>query len=318
MTRGRDGLSRREFVALGGAAALTASGLGPLSASAAQARRLVPRDRIGIQLFTLRTTAERDLPGTLEYLARLGYRKLEVAGLFGRTPAEFRRLVDDNGLRVIAGHQLVGPSLEGFFGAREVEDALDEAQALGQRYVGTAGITIPFGIAEGAGEPQTADRYRELAELANSWGQAAAARRMRVYLHMHFWEFWRDLGNGDSFAEILFNRTDPDLVWFEPDLFWMAYDDIDPVPWIRRYQRRFMGFHVKDGVPDQSGGYFAPGFRDLGHGSLDFRRTFEAIDNTRRHYYIVERDDQPHPRRTARIAYTYLRNLQARKRRRSN
>ena len=79
-----------------------------------------------------------------------------------------------------------------------------------------------------------------------------------------------------------------------------------------------MGFRVKDGVPDQSGGYFAPGFRDLGRGSLDFRRIFETIDNKRRHYYIVERDDQPHPRRTARIAYTYLRNLRARTRRRSN
>jgi sugar phosphate isomerase/epimerase len=292
------------------------AGLGAPSASAAAGQRLVPRDRIGIQLFTLRTTAERDLPGTLEYLAETGYRNLEIAGLFGRTPAEFRALTDANGLRVIAGHQLVGPSLVGFYGAREVGAVLDEAEALGQRYVGTAGITIPYGIVATAGEPQTADRYRQLAELANSWGQAAAARGMRVYLHMHFWEFWRDLGNGESFAEILFKRTDPRLVWFEPDLFWMVWDDIDPVPWIRRYQHRFMGFHVKDGNPDQSGGYFAPGFTDLGRGSIDFRRIFEAIDNKSRHYYIVERDDQPHPRRTARIGYTYLRNLRARARRR--
>ena len=165
-----------------------AAGLGPLASSSLAAERLVPRNRIGIQLFTLRTTAERNLPGTLEYLAELGYRNIEVAGLFGRTPAEFRRLADANNLRIIAGHQLVGPALVPFFGAREVEDALDEAQALGQRYVGTAGITMPHGIVEG-GEPQTADRYRELADLANHWGQAAAARGMRAYLHLHFWEF---------------------------------------------------------------------------------------------------------------------------------
>jgi sugar phosphate isomerase/epimerase len=303
-----DALDRRQFIALGGAAAAAAS-LGPAAtASAATGPRLVPRDRIGIQLFTLRTTAERDLPGTLKYLSDLGYRNLEVAGLFGRSPAEFRKLVDDNGLRVIAGHQLVGPSLVAFFGAREVEDALDEAQTLGQPWVGTAGITIPQGIVEG-GEPQTADRYRQLAELANQWGQSAADRGMRAYIHMHYWEFWRDLGTGESFAEILFDRTDKNLVWFEPDLFWMAWDDVDPLDWLPKYQDRFMGFHVKDGNPDQSGGYFKPGFTDLGRGSINFRRIFRAIENRNRPYFIVERDDQPHPRETARVAYRYLRRL---------
>jgi sugar phosphate isomerase/epimerase len=306
-------LNRRQFVALGGAAAASvgAASLGPLASPALAAKLLIPRDRIAIQLFTLRRLAEKDLPGTLELLARTGYRRVEVAGLFGRTPQQFRQLLDDNGLRAIGGHQLVGPALEQWAGAREVEDALDEAEALGQRYVGTAGITIPFGIVPG-GEPQTADRYRQLAELANSWGAAAAARGMRVYLHMHYWEFWRDLGTGESFARILFRSTDPALVWFEPDLFWMVFGGIDPLPWIRRYQHRFMGFHVKDGNPDPSGGYFDPGFTDLGRGSIDFRRLFEPLEHRRRHYYIVERDNQPHPRKTARIAYRYLRNLRAR------
>lgn len=298
----RDLLSRRQFVGAA-AASVGAASLGPLASVSSGAERLVPRSRIAIQLFSLRTAAERDLPGTLAFLAETGYRLVEVAGLYGRTPQQFRQLLDANGLRAIGGHQLVGPALVAFAGAREVEDALDEAQALGQRYVGTAGITMPFGLVEGAGEPQTADRYRELAELANSWGQQAAARGMRVYLHMHFWEFWRDLGTGESFARILLDRTDPNLVWFEPDLFWMVFGGIDPRPWIRRYQDRFMGFRVKDGHPDPSGGYFEPGFRDLARGSINFRRLFRAVEHKRRHFYIVERDDQPHPRRTARIGY---------------
>jgi hypothetical protein len=42
-------------------------------------------------------------------------------------------------------------------------------------YVGTAGITIPTGIVDGLGEAQTADRYRELADLANRWAPGACA-----------------------------------------------------------------------------------------------------------------------------------------------
>jgi len=306
--------SRRRFLA-GGAAAAMGAGLGPLASPALADERLVPRRRIGIQLFTVRTLAEADLPGTLALLAEIGYREVEVAGLFGLTARRFRALLDANRLRAIGGHQLVGPALEPFFGARSVDDALDEAETLGQPYVGTAGITIPTGIVEGVGEPQTADRYRELAELANEWGAAARARGLRAYLHVHYWEFGTDPQTGESLFQILLDETDPRLVWFEPDLFWMVFGGIDPLDWIPEYQHRFPLFHVKDGNPNPAGGYFNPGFTDLGEGSIDFRRIFQALKHKNAHHYIVERDDQPHPARTARVGYEYLRNLRARKRR---
>jgi sugar phosphate isomerase/epimerase len=311
---GEQAFSRRRFLA-GGAAAAMSAGLGPLAAPAFAGERLVPPRRIGIQLFTVRTIAEADLPGTLALLAEIGYREVEVAGLFGRTPAQFRALLDANRLRAIGGHQLVGPALEPFFGAREVEDALDEAETLGQPYVGTAGITIPTGIVAGVGEPQTADRYRELAQLANEWGAAAAARGLRLYLHVHYWEFGTDPQTGETLFQILLDDTDPRLVWFEPDLFWLVFGGVDPLDWIPRYQRRFPLFHVKDGNPNPAGGYFNPGFTDLGEGSIDFRPIFQALRNKNAHHYIVERDDQPHPALTARIGYQYLRNLRAQTRR---
>ena len=307
--------SRRRFLATGGAAVAASMGLGPLTSPAFAGERLIPRRRIGIQLFTVRTLAEVDLPGTLALLAEIGYREIEVAGLFDRTPEQFRQLLDANRLRAIGGHQLVGPALVPFFGARTVESALDEAEALGQPYVGTAGITIPTGIVAGVGEPQTADRYRELAELANEWGAAARARGMRAYLHVHYWEFGTDPQTGESLFQILLDETDPRLVWFEPDLFWMVFGGIDPLDWIPDYQHRFPLFHVKDGNPNPAGGYFNPGFTDLGEGSIDFRRIFQALRHKNAHHYIVERDDQPDPARTARVGYEYLRNLRAGKRR---
>jgi len=309
---GQHVLTRRTFLAGSGGAALAVMGAGSgLPSTAFAGERLVTRNRIGIQLFTVRTLAEADLPGTLALLADIGYREIEVAGLFGRTPEQFRRLMDENKLRAIGGHQLVGPALIPFFGAREVEDALDEAEALGQPFVGTAGITIPTGIVDGVGEPQTADRYRELAELANEWGAAAAARGLRLYLHVHYWEFGTDPATGESLFQILLDETDPGLVWFEPDLFWMVFGGIDPLDWIPTYQDRFPLFHVKDGNPNPAGGYFNPGFTDLGEGSIDFRPIFQALKHKNHHHYIVERDDQPNGARTARVGWSYLRRLKA-------
>ena len=118
---------------------------------------------------------------------------------------------------------------------------------------------------------------------------------MRVYLHVHYWEFGTDPPTGESLFQILLDETDPHLVWFEPDLFWMVFGGIDPLDWIPDYQDRFPLFHVKDGIPNPAGGYFNPGFTDLGEGSIDFRRIFKALEHKNAHHFIVERDDQPNP-----------------------
>ena len=234
--------------------------------------------------------------------------------MFGRTPEQFRALMRANRLRAIGGHQLVGPALIPFFGAREVEDALDEAETLGQPYVGTAGITIPTGIVDGVGEPQTAERYKRAGRAGQRVGRGRPPAAMKLYLHVHYWEFGRDPRTGRSLFQILLDRTDPRLVWFEPDLFWMVFGGIDPLDWIPRYQHRFPLFHVKDGKPNPAGGYFNPGFTDLGEGVIDFSRIFKALRDRGDHHYIVERDDQPDGARTARVGYEYLLNLRARRR----
>ena len=232
-------------------------GLGPLADSALGGERL-SRNRIGIQLFTVRTLAEADLPGALALLASIGYREIEVAGLFGRTPAQFRALMDANRLRAVGGHQLVGPALIPFFGARAVEDALDEAEALGQPYVGHRGDHDPDrhrGGRRRAADRRSLPRARRARQRV---GRRRTARRLRLYLHVHYWEFGRPT-TGESLFQILLDETDPRLVSFEPDLFWMVFGGIDPLDWIPRYQHRFPLFHVKDGNPNPAGGYFTPG-----------------------------------------------------------
>src|SRR5918993_5922191 len=83
-------LDRREFLAL------AAAGLAPaMPASLGTCATPAPRlDRIGIQLYTLRSMMGRDVEGTLAAVAAIGYREVEFAGYFERTPATLRSLID--------------------------------------------------------------------------------------------------------------------------------------------------------------------------------------------------------------------------------
>ena len=110
---------------------------------------------------------------------------------------------------------------------------------------------------------------------------------------------------------MLLDETDRKLVWFELDLFWAVFGGVDPVDWLDDHQKRIPLFHVKDGVPNPAGGFFDPGFTDLGEGVIDFRRIFKSLKNKNAHDYIVERDTQPHPLLTAEKGYEYLRGLRA-------
>ena len=70
-------VSRRSFLAIAGAA--TAGLVLPRRASAAF-------DRIGVQLYSVRDQMEKDFTGTLERVARIGFRDVEFAGYFDRFP----------------------------------------------------------------------------------------------------------------------------------------------------------------------------------------------------------------------------------------
>jgi len=134
---------------------------------------------------------------------------------------------------------------------------------------------------------------------------------LRFYYHNHDFEFAKD--QGQVLYDVMLDRTDPDLVFFELDLYWIVTAGRDPLDYLGRYdQSRWPLFHVKDRT---AGLFGASGtFADLGEGIINFKRIFEALDNKHYHHYLVERDTQVNPPRTARVGYEYLRELTGRRR----
>src|SRR2546422_149839 len=88
---------RRDFIRALGAGAL-APALQPLAPSLYRRPSLRKLDRIGLQLYTVRHQMEKDFEGTIARVAATGYREVEFAGYFGRSPRDVRALLDQHGL----------------------------------------------------------------------------------------------------------------------------------------------------------------------------------------------------------------------------
>jgi sugar phosphate isomerase/epimerase len=303
-------LSRRGFLRT---AVTTAAVVGTSSALAAPAlaqddpagsqgrgRHRVPRDRISIQLFTLRDQLAIDLEGTLGALAAIGYTRVEHAGFVGRTVTEFKAALDAAGLRATSGHVLIPQP----FDRAAWSASLADANTLGSRFI----VHPFFGINFGTGEVvRTTAPWRAFARDLNRAGRMARDAGLKLGYHNHNWEFFRLTDNPSRTAyDVLADTTDPDLVHLQLDLFWAFRGAHDPVDLIRQNRGRVLQYHVKD--MNQAGS-----FEDPGQGLIDFARIFRHSDEAGVREYIVERDDAGTPPRepadaldTARVGYEFL------------
>jgi len=297
----RRGFLRGALASAAGAALVV--GGGPAASAAAQANPLrrpggarlskVPPGQISIQLYTLRSVMTGDgVDATLASLADLGYPKVELAGLYGRTPAKMRTTLDELGIRPSSSHNGISGS------PQALESKIADALTLGQSY-----INVPY-LAS-----RVADDWRRWADQMNAEAVVARNAGLRYGYHNHAHEFTTDLGGGLTPWEIFTENLDPDLVHLEVDIYWAVTGGVgvgaaDPVQFaidvIHAAPQKVLQYHVKD---RDSGG----GFADPGTGMIDFARVFRAHQPKE---YIVE-NDQPDvtPLQTADVGYDYLRAI---------
>ena len=273
--------SRREFLAtLGGAAFGVACGRGAGGTTNSPARRL---DRIGVQLYTLRDLAAKDLAGTLAQVAQVGYREVEFAGYHGKTAREVRAMLDANNLVAPSSH--VGLDMIEKNAAQLFEDA---------RIVGHQYLTVPFLMPD---QRRTLDDYRRVATRLNAAARAANEAGLKVAYHNHDFEL-RPI-DGMMPLEVMMAGTDPQLVSYEMDVYWVTNAGSSPLDWLERHGDRITMLHLKD-----SGGAPQHEIRDVGSGTIDFPSILARARNVR--HYFVEHDRPTDPLATIRASYRYL------------
>ncbi len=284
-------MHRRTFLATIGLA-LAAPGLGCASSARGTpsgGRRL---RRIGIQLYTLRDQARRDLEGTLADIAATGYRDVELLGSmsnFGMPPTRLREVLDRNGLRAPSTH-VSGNALD------EPDRQLDDARTLGHRYLIVASLPI-------SGRP-TLDDYRRWADRLNEAGRRGRERDVWIGFHNHA----SDLAPIEGVVpyDLLVERTDPAVVRHQLDTGNTAMAGRDPLEYMTRFGSRYWLFHIKD-VPRLG----AATDTELGKGVIDFRRLLASIDDIHEKFLFVEQETYPgEPLESVRRDYAYMAALE--------
>lgn len=277
--------SRRDAVRT--LAALAALGLLP------RAMRAAPGapdaiERIGLQLYTVRSLMNTDMPGTIAAVAAAGYREVEFAGYFGRIPVEVRQLLNANGLTAPSTH----------LGLADVRDRFDaaaeSAQAIGIRYLTVASLDMRA--------IKTADDWKRMADVFNDVGRRAKAVGLRFAYHNHSVEF--KPVDGTVPMDLLIGGTDPSLVAFELDLFWAMKAGQDPRAYFEKHPGRFALVHVKDATAAP-----ANDMTDVGAGVMDWQRIFAARMTAGIRHYFVEHDSPADPLRSIRRSADYLKTL---------
>jgi sugar phosphate isomerase/epimerase len=273
----------------------------------------VPRNRRGIQLYTLRrlTPNQAGARNVLRALGRMGYTEVQKFQTYGWTVEEFRRELDRAGLRCPSGHD--GPGFPGELDVDAYRETLEYAAELGQEQTGLAWFPSTTEM------PYTSeDTWHALAEHLNTAGEIARREfGLQFFYHNHDFEFLNRF-NGRPAYDILLAETSRRWVKFELDLFWITEGGGNGVSYLSADPGRYVSYHVKDHVWGDRPN--APDFEDAGPGMLDFPDLFDAGDGRNgqhdKHYFI-EHDDPTlsHPGdpeaelTTARAGIKYLENV---------
>lgn len=275
-------LTRRQWLK-GAMAGIVSLQFGGCGIAGADSKRI---PGMGVQLYSARKLMEQDVAKTLAMTAATGYHNVELAGLFNHSAKEFRNMLDNAGLRAPANHVPLAAMQE------NIAAVIDDAATLGNDY-----IVLPYLMPE---QRKSLDDYKRVIELLNKTAELAKKAGMRMAYHNHDFEF--QMLEGQKPYDLLLQQTDPDMVFFEMDLYWVKKAQHDPIALIKANPGRFLLWHLKDMAEDGS-------FANVGAGIMDFQSLFDVADVSGLEYGFVEHDTTSNPEETFREAWQTLHSL---------
>jgi len=203
-----------------------------------------PHKNIGLQLYSIRDSIMRDVPGAVAKVAKMGYTFVEPAGygdgkFYGMDPSAFKDLCEKNGLPVISSH--TGQALPDSANWDKVMAWWDECIA-SHKAAGCKFLVQPFMGGEAYRSLDTLKRY---CDYFNLIGEKCNAAGIRFGYHNHDKEFSTQL-DGQTIYNFMLENTDPAKVMFEIDLYWAVVGGANPVDYFNKFPGRFELWHIKD------------------------------------------------------------------------
>ena len=255
------------------------------------------KDNFGLQLYTLRDVLPKDPKGVLKQVASFGYKQIESydhdeLGIFwGMKNTEFKKLMDDLGMKIVSSHCDMNKDFE-----RKAAEAAE---------IGMAYLLCPH-----LGAQKKIDDFKKFADTFNQKGEICKKNGIRFGYHNHDYSFVPLEGQYPQ--DVMMQNTDKNLVDYEMDIYWVVTAGQDPIAWIDKYPNRFKLSHIKDrkkGV--------APSEREvsvvLGTGSINFRKIVKEARAKGMDYYFVEQEayENTTPIEATRADAEYMKNFKS-------
>ena len=224
----------------------------------------------GVQLYTLRDDLPKDPKGVLKQLAGFGYKQVESfegpKGFFwGMTNKEFKAYLDSLGMSIVSSHCDF---------KKDFERKAAEAGEIGMKY-----LICPY-----LGPQKSLDGFKKAADDFNKAGEICKKNGIRFAYHNHNYSF--NMQEGQLPQDVMMQNTDPTLVDFEMDIYWVVAAGADPITYLKKYPNRFKLCHVKDLIKTPTGHESCL----LGKGTIDFKNILYVGAQNGLKFHIIEQE----------------------------
>lgn len=277
-------MKRRDFLQK---SALALAGTAAFSSELLAAKK--KKGVVGIQLYSIRDDMRKDPLANLKKLAEMGYTDVEHANyinrkFYGYSAKEFRKILDDLGLKMPSGHTVMGKQ-HWDEAKKDFSDSwkqtVEDAAICGQKYVISPSLDISM--------RKDLDQLKHFMDVFNKSGELCQKSGMKFGYHNHDFEFSLKLSSVRVY-DIIMQNTDPKLVAQQLDIGNMYGGGGRALDLLAQYPGRFELMHVKDEVKSETehGGWESS---ILGVGVIG---TKEVIDIGRKSggtkYFIIEQE----------------------------
>ncbi|MFL5741598.1 MAG: sugar phosphate isomerase/epimerase family protein [Flavisolibacter sp.] len=244
----------------------------------------------GVQLYSVRDDMKQDPKGTLEQLSKMGYRYVEHANyvnrkFYGYDPKDFRKLLDDLGLKMPSGHTVM--QLKHWDAAAndftpEWKYTVEDAATLGQQFVISPWLDESL--------RQDHDALMHFLDLFNKSGELCKKSGMKFGYHNHDFEFNTQVGDKNLY-DVILEHTDPKLVIHQIDIGNMYGVGGRALDIMKKHPGRFASMHVKDEIKSTRNNGEGYESTILGQGVMNVKEILDyAHTKGGTHYFIIEQE----------------------------
>lgn len=298
----------------------------PINSSFAKSKSL---EKIGVQLFSLPRLLETDFRNAIEMVAGMGYKEVELfgpypfsapsakeqwnsissflgfsgSGFFGHTALEVKAILKENNISAPSIHT----DLETL--QTNMEQLGEAGEMLGFEYVVLPSIPD--------NKRKDLNDYKKIAEDFNSIGEKAKKAGLKFAYHNHGYGLQEI--DGKIPLNIILEDTDPELVFFEMDVFWTTAGGIDPLAYLEKYSNRYHLMHLKDmkeevrfsgdGGDSSQWMELFPYMTTVGNGVLDLESILVTAQQTGVKHFLVEQDLVKEPEIALKESINFLKTI---------